>query len=164
MREEPFVCTLCGRCCMGFGRSVRVLRQTGPQEYRCRVAVTGEEFTAHVEDRYLPAFRRPSVQWKHPAACPFLREEGGTYVCTVHASRPSFCRNFSCCRMRVLRDGEVVGELKGRLDLRTADPALKALWESRVVPCADEEGNAWHAVADDALEKAGYTAVWYRGE
>jgi len=161
MKEEPFTCTLCGRCCMGFGRSVRVLRQTGPQEFRCTVTVTGETFTAQVEDRYLPAFRRPSVQWTNPAACPFLRAEKGTYVCTVHASRPSFCRDFACCRMRVLRDGEVVGELKGRLDLRTDDPVLKALWEREVVPGAGDDG---HADADRVLAAAGYEAVWYREE
>ncbi|WP_342678437.1 YkgJ family cysteine cluster protein [Methanofollis sp. UBA420] len=162
MREEPFTCTLCGRCCMGFGRSVRILRQTGPQEFRCTVAITGETFTARVEDRYLPAFRRPSVQWTNPAACPFLRAEKGTYVCTVHASRPSFCRDFACCRMRVLRAGGVVGELKGRLDLRTDDPVLKALWEKEVVPRAGDAGDAWHADADRVLGDAGYVAVWYR--
>lgn len=160
MREKPFSCTLCGRCCLGAGRYIVVLKQTGPQEYRCRETITRREFTARVEDRYLPLFTRPSVQWTHPAACPFLRQDGKVFLCTVHASRPQFCRDFCCVRMRVERGGAVVGELRGKTGLKTEDAFLSALWDGQIAPL-DLEHRDGRAEAARILEEAGYDPVWY---
>jgi Fe-S-cluster containining protein len=160
MREEPFSCTLCGRCCMGSGRYIAVLKQTGPREYRCRETITRREFTARVEDRHLSLFARPSVQWTHPAACPFLRQDGETYLCTIRASRPPFCREYRCVRMRVEKGAAAVGELRGKTGLKTKDAALLALWEGRIahLDLQDREGRA---EAARILEGAGYDPVWY---
>lgn len=160
MKEEPFSCTLCGRCCMGSGRYITVLKQTSPQEYRCREKITHREFTARVDDRHLALFGRPSVQWTHPAACPFLRQEGEAYICTVYASRPLFCREYRCVRMRVEKDGAAVGELRGKISLKTADAALSALWDEQIVPL-DLPDRAWRLEVARILEDAGYESVWY---
>lgn len=160
MREEPFTCTLCGRCCFGFGRYIVVLKQNGPQEYRCRETITRREFTARIDDRYRHLFARPSVQWTHPAACPFLRQDGENYICTIHSSRPQFCRNYRCVRMRVERDGAVVGELRGKSSLKTEDAALSALWEKRIAPL-DHDDPAWPDEAARILEEAGYEGIRY---
>jgi len=160
MKEEPFSCSLCGRCCMGFGRYITVLNQKNPQECRCRETITRREFTARVDGLHLALFKRPSVQWTHPAACPFLRQDGETYICTVHSSRPSFCREYRCVRMRVERDGVPVGELRGKISMKTEDAALSALWDERIVPL-DLQDPAWRQEAARILEEAGYDSVWY---
>jgi Fe-S-cluster containining protein len=145
---------------MGFGRYIVILKQTGPQEYRCRETITRREFTARVEERHLPLFRRPSVQWTHPAACPFLRQEGENYLCTVHTSRPLFCRDYRCVRMRVEKGGSVVGELRGKTSLKTDDTALSTLWEARIT-CLDLQEREGRVESARILEEAGYDPVWY---
>ncbi|WP_165394797.1 YkgJ family cysteine cluster protein [Methanofollis fontis] len=160
MREEPFSCTLCGRCCMTFGKYIKIDRQTGPQDYLCTETVTGTSFSVRVEDRFLPLFRRPSPQWTHPSACPFLRQGGEGFICTVHGSRPPVCRSYTCCGMRVMREGAVVGELRGRRDLKTGDAGLRAIWDEQIrrLDLPDPE---WRRRVSDILEIEGFETAWY---
>lgn len=161
MREEPFTCTLCGKCCMGFGRYITIIKRTGPQEYLCQETITRQEFTAGVEAEYLPFFRRPSVQWSRPTACPFLREDSGRYICTIYSHRPEFCREYICARMRVLKGGEIAGELKGRRTLKTDDRRLQRVWDDEIEPLSLPDPE-WEKETDRVLTGAGYETVWYR--
>ncbi|MCC7565013.1 MAG: YkgJ family cysteine cluster protein [Methanomicrobiaceae archaeon] len=159
-----FACTRCGKCCMGFGRYVRIERQVSGRDFLCRFTLTGERSALRVEDRYRSLFADTSQHARHPAWCPFLRKvrDEETYVCTVYSTRPSFCRSFICCTMRIFDTaGTPVGSVKGRRSLSTGDAELGRCWAERVAPLTTDDDALWRSQAAAALEEAGYRVEIY---
>jgi len=161
-----FECTLCGKCCMHAGAElIEVEKRLTSRDYLCRQKIVGGTFRARVEERFLDIFRETSENDAHPSWCPFLRghpEEEGTYVCTIHDSRPSVCRTYICCSMRIFAgDGREVGKVKGRRSLVTEDAALRRCWEESVAPLGTDNDVAWRSEVIAILGRAGYRVEAY---
>lgn len=161
-----FECTLCGKCCMhAGGELIEVEKRLSGRDFLCRQRIVGGTFRARVEERFLDAFRDTSESRKHPSWCPFLRGlpgEKGKYICTIHNSRPSVCRSYICCTMRIFAgDGQEVGKVKGRRSLVTGDDMLRRCWEEGVAPLATDDDVAWRAEVATVLGRAGYRVEVY---
>ncbi|MDT8358433.1 MAG: YkgJ family cysteine cluster protein [Methanomicrobiaceae archaeon] len=149
-----FVCTRCGKCCMSMKPYVKILGRLGPFRFLCRHELGQETREVVIErdcrDRFSDE-ENGEGNW-----CPFLLEDEGDegYSCAIYGTRPRFCREFACARMRVYgKDGSLVGTLKGKKSLVTADPALQALWEGSLGTDLDE--------AASRLRGAGYRVEMY---
>ncbi|WOF15781.1 hypothetical protein F1737_03265 [Methanoplanus sp. FWC-SCC4] len=158
-----FLCTLCGRCCMGMGRYVKITGQMGSGKYAARHEISKETFYATVDRKHRNSFdpfdRSTPVEW-----CPFLidADEEGNYYCAVHDSIPGFCRNFKCCSYRIFdRDKNSVGRVKGSFNLISDDNDLKSIWESEIksLSCNDEEEQKEQMIS--VLSKKGYFVEEY---
>jgi len=163
---KAFECTLCGKCCMhAGGELIEVEKRLTSRDYLCRQKIVGGTFRARVEERFLDIFSETSENDAHPSWCPFLRghpEEEGTYVCTIHDSRPSVCRTYICCSMRIFAgDGREVGKVKGRRSLVTEDAALRRCWEESVAPLGTDNDVAWRSEVITILGRAGYRVEAY---
>ena len=149
-----FVCTRCGKCCMNMKPYVKILGSLGPFRFLCRHEIGQETREVVIErdcrDRFT-ARKKGGGNW-----CPFLLEDvgGAGYSCAIYVTRPRFCREFACARMRIYgKDGSLVGTLKGKNSLVTDDPALRALWEESLGTGLDE--------AASCLQNAGYRVEVY---
>lgn len=159
--ESEFSCTLCGRCCNGFGRYIRIDQQTGTT-YRCTLTLTRETFRAIPDPGRSDLLKDRSYFRDHPHACPFLRKEAEErIICTIHGSRPRFCREYVCCTGRIGRDNIVCGEMKGRRDIKTDDPNLTRRWSELVSLYGGSDDTVWRQKVQEALQKDGYTVVYY---
>ncbi|MCP1714818.1 Fe-S-cluster containining protein [Methanocalculus alkaliphilus] len=159
--ESEFSCTLCGRCCNGFGRYIRIDQQTGTT-YRCTLTLTRETFRAIPDPGRSDLLKDRSYFRDHPHACPFLRKEAEErIICTIHGSRPRFCREYVCCTGRIGRDDIVCGEMKGRRDIKTDDPDLTRRWSELVSLYGGSDDTVWKQKVQEALQKDGYTVVYY---
>jgi len=161
-----FECTLCGKCCMHAGAElIEVEKRLTSRDYLCRQKIVGGTFRARVEERFLDIFSETSENDAHSSWCPFLRghpEEEGKYVCTIHDSRPSVCRTYICCSMRIFAgDGREVGKVKGRRSLVTEDAALRRCWEESVAPLGTDNDVAWRSEVIAILGRAGYGVEAY---
>jgi len=95
---EEFVCDLCGRCCMGLGRYVKV-KAVMPGNKVAVVHEMGKETCfATIEKPFRDIFDEDGHPPPHENWCPFLCEikEGEEYRCMIYETRPEFCRNFQC--------------------------------------------------------------------
>jgi Fe-S-cluster containining protein len=158
-----FVCTLCGRCCMGMGKYVHILGNIGPSQIICRHGLGNETVYATIEKQYRDEFnetRNPPL----PGWCPFLRrrEDGETYACIIYQTRPRFCREFKCARIRILdASGRTAGIVKGRRTLSSREPALTALWDQEIAPLSIDDDSEWQRRARRCLERNGYRVEIY---
>lgn len=165
-KMKAFECTLCGKCCMHAGAElIEVEKRLTSRDYLCRQRIVGGTFRATVEERFLDTFRDTSESDANPSWCPFLRghpEEAGKYVCTIHGSRPSVCRTYICCSMRIFDgDGQEAGKVKGRRSLVTEDAGLRRCWEERVAPLGIDNDVAWRGEVSAILDRAGYRVEAY---
>jgi len=163
---KAFECTLCGKCCMHAGSGlIEIEKRLTSRDYLCRQKIVGGTFRARVEEQFIDIFRDTSENDAHPTWCPFLRrhpEEVGKYLCTIHGSRPSFCRTYICCTMRVFADDDrEVGKVKGRRSLSTEDAALQQCWDESVAPLDMDNDVAWRSEIIEILGRAGYRVETY---
>ncbi len=158
-----FTCTRCGKCCISLGRHMHIIRSVSPFSHSLRTRVSGE--TLHVQ--VSPAFRKLFLSRSPPAFepgwCPFLRRTAdGFYVCTIYPSRPSVCRTFRCCTMRIFdKAGGEAGKVKGRCSLSTVDPALREIWDREVMPAAGLPEEQFATLCISILASHGYGCEIY---
>ena len=151
-----FDCRQCGSCCMFLGDYIVIERQTGPFSFACESVSTGTPFTADVDEDKRRIFSDLSFPEKNPAACRFLRPDGTLLRCTIHRDSPAQCKFYRCVVMRVTgADGKPLGTVRGTLDLHSADPGLRVVWEEiiRQRPKDDGEAEPWIAAF---LREKGY--------
>jgi hypothetical protein len=87
-----------------------------------------------------------SFPGQHPSACRFLRPDGDLLRCMIHHDSPVQCKFYRCVVMRVSdARGLLLGTVRGTLDLHSADPGLRAVWEEvvRGRPRSDAEAEPW---------------------
>ncbi|MFA4861031.1 YkgJ family cysteine cluster protein [Methanoregula sp.] len=137
-----FECNFCGRCCMSFGKLIRIERQVSGQDYFCRDKTTDELFQAHVlpefADEIEEEFSEPgkgNPQVTSPFCIFQKKDPGGRgYTCAIYPTRPGICRTFTCYRMLIYHreSGEVRGRVIGSRELRTGDARLQEIWKNEI--------------------------------
>ena len=159
-----FQCTRCGKCCMNFGRYVTIERTLGPGDFFCRFQITGELFRAHLEPAFRDLFGTKGEAAARPEWCAFLRKdpEGKGFVCTIHATRPPFCRTFRCYTLKIFTpEGREAGKVGGNRALLSSDADLTRLWRDRVHPIGEKDEDRWRERVRDTLSKEGYRVEIY---
>ena len=100
----------------------------------------------------------------NPAWCRFLRRspEGHGFVCTIHDSNASICREFRCCTMRIFDPaGRQVGKVGGNRSLISEDEDLRQVFLHRVAGLGSSSSKEWLEKAGKILTSAGYRVVIY---
>jgi Fe-S-cluster containining protein len=159
-----FQCTRCGKCCTNFGRYVTIERSLGPGTFFCRFQITGELFQAHLDPATRALFEEKGEAATHQDWCPFLRKdpEGGGFVCTIHATRPPFCRTFRCYTLKIFsQDGTEIGKVGGNRALLSKDADLSRCWQERIAPIAEKDDGRWKERVRNVLAKEGYQVEIY---
>lgn len=158
-----FICTLCGRCCMGMGKYVKISGQIGQGRYAAHHGLSNETFYPSImreyRDTFSPYDRKTPKEW-----CPFLldADESGKYICVIHDSLPSFCRNFKCYLFKIYNSDNIyVGEVKGKTTLISNDEILNKMWNDEISNISTENMSLWRKSMISALEKKGYFVVDY---
>lgn len=158
-----FVCTFCGRCCMGMGRYVKITGVMGGGRYAARHELSNEFFYATIDkkfrDKFDPLHRNTPPEW-----CPFLmdRDDEGNNLCSIYDSAPSFCRNLKCCTCRIFdSEGNLVGTVKGRSTIVTGDEILDKLWDAAVNSALDLGINEQKLKITGILKGSGYDVRYY---
>ncbi|MDD4127221.1 MAG: YkgJ family cysteine cluster protein [Methanomicrobium sp.] len=158
-----FVCTLCGRCCMGMGRYVKITGRMSPEKYAVFHELSNEIFYPIVMRQYRDEFsldeRETPLEW-----CPFLLEKNssGEYHCAVHDTIPSFCRKFKCYIYKIYNsDRNYAGEVKGKSTLVSKDESLKKIWDDDVMKYPIDNLSLWKKNMFSVLETKGYIVEEY---
>jgi Fe-S-cluster containining protein len=162
-----FACTRCGKCCMNFGELIRVERELSDIDFSCRFLITNEVFRARVMPEWRGLFSDTSEVDAHPAWCRFLRRssDGSGFVCTIHDSNASICREFRCCLMRIYdRNGRQVGKIGGNRSLISEDEGLTQFFRENVTGIESSSLKEWLGKAGKALSSTGYRVVMYDEE
>lgn len=148
---------------MGMGRYVRVTGVMGPGRYAVSHDIPKEISYVTVDKEYRgavdPLNRDTPSEW-----CPFLMDadEEGRYICSIHGSAPSFCKNFKCCTCRIYdSSGDTTGTVKGRFTLATDDEKLKETWDKAVESSLDLDSGEQKKKIAEILEGCGYHAEFY---
>ena len=158
-----FVCTFCGRCCMGMGRYVKITGIMGEGRYAARHDLSKESFFATL-DRNFRGKSNPLNRNTPPEWCPFLAkaDDEGNYLCSIHDTAPSFCKNFKCCTCRIFKsDGNPVGMVKGRSTLVTDDSELEKLWDGAVNAALNLDLEEQKVKIAEILKDSGYKVDYY---
>lgn len=159
MEHEDFSCTMCGRCCFGMGKYIRLIGQMGMNQVVVRHEISNETVYATIPRKYRDDFDFAEARSVTEGRCPFLREESGVYPCMIFDSAPQFCRDFTCCRMRVFdAAGKPVARVKGKCSIISDDDGFSEWWKNTIEVLPDEN---WEKKASSILENKGYRAVWY---
>jgi Fe-S-cluster containining protein len=153
-----FVCTRCGKCCMHFGRYIAIERTISPSEFLCRFTLKNERFSAKVPAEYGSLF---ATRPRDPGAgswCTFLRKgDGGGFICTIHAHRPTHCRNYRCFTMTITgRNGTAAGRIGSGKNLITSDTTLASIWEQGIRPLPAMSNHDWEETVRRILGEHGY--------
>jgi Fe-S-cluster containining protein len=149
---------------MNFGELIRVEREVDDTEFYCRFLVTNEIFRARVMPEFREAFADTAEVDSHPAWCRFLRRspEGAGFVCTVHDSNASICREFRCCVMRIYDStGKQAGKVGGNRSLISEDEDLLRIFREKVAGVRGSSMKEWLENAGRTLVEAGYRVVIY---
>ncbi|MDD1661450.1 MAG: YkgJ family cysteine cluster protein, partial [Methanomicrobiales archaeon] len=136
-------------------------------EFSCRFLITNEVFRARVMPEWREAFADTAESEANPAWCRFLRRspEGPGFVCTVHDSNASICRDFRCCLVRIHdRAGKQVGKIGGNRSLISEDEDLREIFREKVAGIDAPTVKDWLRKAEKALSSAGYRVVIYDEE
>jgi Fe-S-cluster containining protein len=162
MQRERFECTVCGRCCFGMGKYVRVLGQMGPNRIAVRHDLSNETCYVTIAKEFRNDFDLAEAMGIKSGWCPFLRESGeGIYPCAIYETRPQFCRDFTCCRMRVYcSDGIPVARVTSKSSVLTDDEAFAEWWKKNAASYPGE-GKEWEEGVTRLLSSEGYRVVWY---
>ena len=162
-----FACSQCGKCCMNFGELIRVEREISEIEFYSRFLITNEVFRARVMPEWRTVFSDTSEVDANKAWCRFLRRspDGSGFICTVHDSNASICREFRCCLMRIYDgNGRQVGKIGGNRSLISEDEDLLKFFRGNVAAIDSSSPGDWLGKAGRALSSAGYRVVIYDEE
>jgi Fe-S-cluster containining protein len=149
---------------MNFGELIRIERELSPIEFYGKFLITNEVFRARVMPEFRELFLDTAEVDANPAWCRFLRRsaEGPGFVCTIHDSTPSICREFQCCVMRIYdRSGRQVGKVGGNRSLISGDEDLSRIFRERLSGGARTSLSEWLRKAGGVLSSAGYRVVVY---
>ena len=138
------------------GDYIVIGRQTGPFSFECESVSTCTSFTAEVDADKRTLFTDFSFPEENPSACRFLRPDGDQLRCTIHHDSPAQCKFYRCVVLRIFdARGQILGTVRGTLDLHADDPGLRAVWDEivRNRPKDDSEAEIWIATF---LRKRGY--------
>ncbi len=157
-----FTCRQCGECCSSMGEIIEILDVLNPSSFRIGFSVTGEERIVSIDPGKRKLFHLQDDKTLMPMACPFLLDAGNKkFVCSVHASQPELCRQYSCYRILVLdsQEKKIGRVIDASRYLSTADGNLRTIWnrEIAVITIADE--NCWEEHVDQMLTRAGYHVI-----
>lgn len=159
-----FVCSRCGKCCMNFGELIRIEREVDDIEFYCRFLITNEVFRARVMPEWREAFSDTAEVEANPAWCRFLRRspDGKGFVCTIHDSNASICRDFRCCIIRIFdTTGSQIGKVGGNRSLISEDEDLREIFREQVAGIESSSPEEWLDKAGRILTSAGYRVVVY---
>jgi uncharacterized protein len=159
-----FQCTRCGKCCMHFGRYVTIERCLSPGDFFCRFQITGDLFRARLEPACRALFAEKGDAAAHPEWCTFLRKDpaGKGFICTIHATRPTYCQCFRCYTLKIFSPGgNEVGKVGGNRALLSTDADLLACWGEKIAPLAERDDGRWREHVRDMLAKEGYRVEIY---
>jgi uncharacterized protein len=139
------------------------IREVGKDgSFRIGFTVTGEERNVSLDPEKRELFQVQDIRMSRPMACPFLREDGKRkFVCSVHASRPGLCRQYSCYRILVLDSkGNRIGKVTdASRHFTTADAELRRIWDREVAGAAFMDEDGWEEHVEQVLTGAGYRVV-----
>jgi len=144
------------------GEIIGIREEIRPFHYRIWFTTTGEERTVTVDADKHELFSGQDITTLRPMACPFLRQSApGTFICSVHDSRPDLCRQYSCFRILVM-DGK--GKKIGRVMdatryFTTMDPTLHELWQKEIANVEIPDEQRWEERVDIVLSRAGYRLI-----
>jgi Fe-S-cluster containining protein len=141
---------------MYLGDYIVIERRTGPFTFDCESVSTGTPFTAEIDEDKRTIFSDSSFSERNPQACRFLRPDGNLLRCTIHRDSPVQCKMYRCVVMRVSdAGGNLLGTVRGTLDLHANDPGLRAVWDEvvRKRPKNDRDAEPWIAAF---LREKGY--------
>jgi len=123
-----------------------------------------ETFYATIEKPYRKSFDPYGDDSDVPERwCPFLKKiNDEKYVCIIYNTRPEFCRNFKCCRMRIFdQKGSEIGMIKGKATLSTDNTSLNELWAKKIEPIQFIDDKRWVSEVIHILEENGYIVEEY---
>jgi hypothetical protein len=149
---------------MNFGELIRIERELSGIEFSCRFLITNEVFRARVMPEWREIFRDTTESDANPAWCRFLRRssDGSGFVCTVHDSNASICREFRCCLMRIYdQTGRQVGKIGGNRSLISENEGLVQFFSENVAVVESPSLKDWLMRAGKILSSAGYRVVTY---
>jgi uncharacterized protein len=144
------------------GEIIGIREETSPLHYRIWFTTTGEERTVTVDADKHELFLGQDIKTVRPMACPFLRQSApGTFICSVHDSRPDLCRQYSCFRILVLDpQGKRIGRvMDASRYFTTLDPVLHELWQNEIAGVEILNEQHWEEHVDTVLTHAGYRLV-----
>lgn len=159
--DVVFRCQQCGECCSYMGDIIGIDEKTGPDTYRIRFSVTGEERIVTLDPDKKDLFLTREIAQSHPMACPFLRFRDNRAFCTVHATRPGLCRQYGCFRILILdKDCRHIGMVQdGSRIFSSLDPALHELWDREVKGTDIPDDTEWERYVRGVFSRAGYHVV-----
>ncbi len=120
---------------------------------------TGDEQEVVIDSDKIGLFSDRSTFDHEPEACPFFRFNATDRkgYCTIHATRPDICRDFSCWRLLILdAQGRRAGRIMFLRTLCTEDPLLRRLWDQCIDTIDEPDDGAWDRKMIDTLTRGGY--------
>ncbi len=144
------------------GEIIEILEDLGTGSLRIGFTVTGEERIVSIDPEKQELFHTQKIQTLRPMACPFLRVSGNKkLVCSVHASRPELCRQYSCYRILVLDlQGRPVGKVAdASRNLTTTHDNLRILWNQEIADVAIPDEDDWEMGVGQILTLRGYRVM-----
>lgn len=127
--------------------------------------ISGETGYARVEQPYRTRFEESCKESASRGWCPLLRtgDIPGIFHCAIYEDRPAFCRNFTCCIMKVMSaGGDEIGSVTGRLSLSTKNNMLRVIWNTVALENKETgDEHQWRRNMKLALEKQGYIVELY---
>jgi len=149
---------------MNFGELIRIERELSGIEFSCRFLITNEVFRARIMPEWREVFSHTTESDANPSWCRFLRRspDGPGFVCTIHDSNASICREFRCCVMRIYDStGKQIGKVGGNRSLISEDEDLRGIFREQVAGIESSSMRDWLGKAGKALSSAGYRVVAY---
>ena len=144
------------------GEIIEILDVLNPSSFRIGFSVTGEERIVSIDPGKRKLFHLQDDKTLMPMACPFLLDAGNKkFVCSVHASQPELCRQYSCYRILVLDSQErKVGRVTDASRyFITEDADLRRLWNREIVSVAITDEKCWEEHVEQTLTRAGYHVI-----
>ena len=156
----PFECIQCGECCSHLGLVHSIREDRGGGRFLLYNQYTGDLQEVVLDNDKVELFSDTGTFEREPEACPFFRinASDGKGYCTIHATRPDICRDFSCWRLLVLdHAGRRAGRVMFIRTLVTEDPVLRNLWEGCIDTIDTPDDGLWEDRMIDTLARAGYS-------
>jgi len=144
------------------GEIIEIREEPEPFVFRIRFTVTGEEQIVSIDAEKRELSGLQDITAIPPMACPFLRETiNKKFICTIHASRPGVCRQYSCYRILVMdADERMIGKVTGgSRSFLTSDETLRTLWNNKIAKVAFTNEKDWEERVEQTLVSAGYRVL-----